>query len=224
MISNSKRTGILLAGLGLTFCCAFMCGMQIIICRTPVLDEFLLSPSISVFVGSDDYTITDLVTTSRGKVQEQLSFVDEADSQFVSAFYTCQNSECTLLEANIKVFVRRRMTCFFGGSSSSPDAPFGSTVTHISFDIANNELSAITHLRDEQRRNLLSWEELPLSIDEIMQVALETEGAEYAREHPEFELGVILLGDRWTLTFRSGATTVPDIRLHIDYNGKLIAE
>lgn len=221
---NRKQTGLLVLGvLGLTFGCVFMCGMQLMLCQTPVLDEFSMPPSISAFVGASDYTITDLVMTSRRQVQEQLSFLDEADSEFVSASYTCQNGECSLFEAHVRVFVRRRMGCYLGGSSFSPDDPFASSVTNFSFDMTHDALSAVTHLRDDHRRNLVSWEELPLSINEIMQVAFEVEGEEYARGHPEFGLGVTLLGDRWAVVFSPDATAPPDIRLHIDYNGNLIA-
>ncbi|MCB9454164.1 MAG: hypothetical protein H6672_22250 [Anaerolineaceae bacterium] len=224
MMRNRKQTGLVVLGvLGLTFGCAFICGMQLMLCQTPILDEISLPPSISTFVGTRDYTITDLVMTAQSQVQEQLSFLDEADSEFVSASYTCQNSECSLLEAQVKVFIRRKMGCYFGGSSFSSDDPFASSVTNISFDIPHDRLSAVTQLRDDHRRNLVSWEELPLSIDEIIQVAFAVEGDQYAREHPEFELGVTLLGDRWAVVFSLDAAAPPDIRLHIDYNGNLIA-
>lgn len=192
--------------------------MQIIICQTPVLDEFRFSSSISAFAATEDYTITDLMTTSQQTVQAQLSTLDESESEFVSAFYTCQNSDCTLFEVRIRVFVQRKMECLV----TSDDA-FADTVTNLSFDIANDELSAVTYLREDDRRDPLSWGELPVSIDEIIQIALEeAAGAEYARQHPEFELRVSLLRDQWGLAFRSGATTVPDLDLSIDTSGRLI--
>lgn len=218
MLRNRSRIILILAGLGVILCCASTSVMQIMICQTPVPDEFPLSPRISAFVGTDDYGIGDLVTTSQETVQEQLNFLDEAESEFVSASYNCRDGDCTLFDVQIRVMVQRKIGCLF-----STDDSFAHTVTNLSFDVASDELSATTYLRDDRRRNLLPWEELPLSIDEIIQIALAAEGSEYANEFPEFELRVSLLRDRWELAFRSGATPVPDIQLQIDFNGNPLA-
>lgn len=221
--TNVRRGRILLSILlVLGICGVSIVGIEVASCAIEI-PNYSISQSLGSFVSDKQYTIDDLVIMAREEVQRRLSFVDTAETELVNATFACTNSSCQLDYARIDVYVMRSIRCLFEGPRFSLEMPFARSVSWFTFDIANNLATAHTG-RSPFVPFSLRWEELPTSIDEIIELAISAVGEAYTLEHEHFSLRIGQMSNHWIVSFHVDSEAPADITLSISYEGTLITD
>lgn len=193
-------------------------GFMVLIAICQLTPITAIDQSVTSFVGKDTYTVDDIVLTVQDTIQQSAGYRGQAIATFTQASFVCQQRECQLKNGETTIYVEPHFGCPFD------DNPYLRSVAEFFFNVTENRIHSESHQAGVSSRPI-RWGDLPIGIDEAIDIAFDTIGDGFAQQHPQFVLGIAYMKDRWSVRFNSDLTDnkPSDIRIEIDYNnGSLI--